>query len=158
MGTSDNPAGAIYGTIVVLAAIAGGGAARGVPLGTILAGAVASGLVFWIAHVYTDVIATRVAGSGLALLGDVRHAMRAQSAILEAVFVPGAVLLLGVVGVLKDETAVNLALAAGLVDLFAWGVAHGRAAGLPRHQIVLVGLTDLSLGVVIVALKLLLQH
>src|SRR3954468_21183550 len=158
MGKSDNPAGAIYGTIVVLAAIAGGGAAHGVPLGTILGGAIASGLVFWIAHVYTDVIAARVAGGGAALLVDVRQATREQRAILEAVFFPGAMLLLGVVGVLRRETAINLALIAGLVDLFVWGVAHGRAAGLPRHQVVLVGLTDLALGVVIVALKLLLQH
>jgi hypothetical protein len=158
MRKSDNPAGAIYGTIVVLAAIAGGGAARGIPLGTILGGAIASGLVFWLAHVYTEVIAARV-GPGTAPLGaDIRHAMREHSPILEAVFFPGAVLLLGVIGVLERETAINLALAAGLVDLFAWGVAQGRANGLPNHQVVMVGVVDLMLGVVIVGLKLLLQH
>src|SRR3954454_13568394 len=158
MGTSDNPAGAIYGTIVVLAAIVAGGAARGATLRTILIEAVGSGAVFWLAHVYTDVIATRVQGSGAALLTDVRGAMREQSAILEAVLLPGLALLLGVIGVLDRDTAINVALAVGLLDLFVWGIAHGRAAGLPRHQIVLVGLTDLAFGLAIVVLKLLLAH
>ena len=158
MGASDNPAGAIYGTIVVMAAIAGGGVARGVPSGTILGGAIASGIVFWLAHVYTDVIAARVEGSAVSLPADIRQAMRAQSPILEAVFLPGAALLLGVTRVLEHDAAVRLAMVLGLIDLFAWGIAHGRAAGLPRHQVLLVGLTDMSFGVVIVVLELLLHH
>src|SRR4051812_21283421 len=151
-----NPAGAIYGTIVVLAAI--GGTAEGTSEAQILTLMLASVVVFWLAHVYCDVIAGRVAGAHDPFGAAVRAAARHERPIIEAATLPAIAIVLGIVGVFERDTAIRVALFAGLLTLFGWGIAHGRAAGLSRPMTFLAAMADAGFGAIIVVLELLLHH
>ncbi len=50
----DNPAGVIYGTVITASLIAG---QSDEPIGVIIASVVVTLVVFWLAHVYADVLA-----------------------------------------------------------------------------------------------------
>ena len=64
-------------------------------------------------------------------------------------------LLLGVMGVVKTETAVYIAIGAGVVELFGYGIAAGRKLQLSTRRHDRVGVVNGTLGLMIVLLKVL---
>jgi hypothetical protein len=146
-------AGAIYGTILVLAVIAALSEDDETSTGAIMLAVLATSLVFWLAHVYADVLAERAAGVTGTIRQLVRSAARREWPLIEAALAPCAPLLLGVAGVFSHNTAVTLALIVGLVDLFAWGYTGGRAWHESRLAALLSALVAVALGTVMVLLK-----
>jgi hypothetical protein len=98
-------------------------------------------LVLWIAHVYAHGLEESIqAGRRLQWHEFVRVAHREWSIALAAV-PPGIFLLLGILGVFKESTAIWLALIAGLVVLAAQGVRYAMLERLtPLASIFSVGL------------------
>ena len=87
-------------------------------------------LVFWAAHVWSEVVGERI-----------RKAFRPREMLLiarrewplvEAAVLPSILLGLAWVGAWSRETGARLALAAALVQVLAWGFAAGRRAGGSR--------------------------
>jgi hypothetical protein len=66
-------------------------------------------------------------------------------------------LLLGAVGLLREQLAVNLALANGVAQLLIWGIVVARRLGWSWFASILAGAVDASSGVVIIVLKALLH-
>jgi hypothetical protein len=152
-----NPAGAIYGTILLLAVIAPLAGEKEIGIGHVFAATVGTAVVFFLAHLYAELLDRRMQPEHVAFGAELRSAVRNEAPILEAATLPSLALLLAIVGLVGRNAAINVALAVGLVELFAWGLAHGRALGVARPLVLLTALVDLGFGAVIVVLKVLLH-
>jgi hypothetical protein len=151
-----NPARAIYGTILVMAVITALSHDDSVKSAELIAGVLATTFVFWIAHVYAEVLGQRVEGeAGRFSFGNVAVAARGEWPLVEASLLPVLALLLGVVGVVETNTAVGIAIGAGVVELFGYGIAAGRRLRLSLRATIAVALVNGALGLVIVLLKVL---
>jgi hypothetical protein len=161
-GTAAESAGArgasaaIYGTIVVSAVIAALSEDPAAGPGEIASAALLTVVVFWLAHVYADLVGERAATddrtrwhSPLALLAQ-------EGPMVEAALVPMIPLLLGMLGALHRTAAIRGGLAVGVAELSLWGYLAGRhlGPGLPR----LAGALFIALLGVGVALLKLLVH
>jgi hypothetical protein len=150
----SRPAGAIYGTIVVLAVIAGVSEDTEAGAASVLGAVLVTALALWIAHVYAESLASRLADAKATWREIVRRAIVQEWPLAEAALVPAAPLLLGAVGVLSRESAIDVAIALALADLFTWGAAVGRASNQAPRRAALSGLLNVALGGIVVGLKL----
>lgn len=123
--SASDASGAIYGTIAASAVIAA--TARHQPPGRVLALTVATLAIFWLAHVYAEVLSHHLRGATRAHRDMVAAAMVKERPMLGAPALLLLLLLLGVVGLLDEHIAVNLALWAGVAQLAGW-VSPTRAA------------------------------
>ena len=151
-----NPARAIYGTILVMAVITALSHDDDVGSGELIVGVLATTFVFWIAHVYAEVLGTRLeGGSGVPTMANIATAARGEWPLVEASLLPVLCLLLGVVGIVKTETAVYIAIGAGVVELFGYGIAAGRKLRMSIGATIVVGAVNGAMGLLVVLLKVL---
>jgi hypothetical protein len=157
----DSPeliAGTVYGTIVVMGAIAAGaqgGATHSGKLAGIVAGTV---IVLWIAHVYSHSLAETISRGRRLDRAEFASVARRELAMPLAAVAPVASLLLGALGILRESTAGWLAMGFGLATLAVAGV---RYAGVEKLGLLATGVTialNLALGLLIVGLKAGLAH
>jgi hypothetical protein len=151
-------AGFIYGTIVVLSVIVGGAKAYKHDAGRIAVLVAVTSVVFWLAHVYAHSVGESLARSEHLSLEELRHVARREGSIIEAAVPPLVALLLGALGVLSSQTSIWLAFGLGLAVLVAEGLHFARAERLGVLATCAVVAANLSLGALIVALKLLVSH
>ena len=146
--------GFIYGTIVVLAVVVAG--ARAYPHGAgHVAGLVAvTSVALWLAHVYAHGLAHSVGRDQHLSFAELRH----EGSIVEAALPPLAALVLGSVGVISARTAVWAAIGLGLGVLAAQGVTVARVERLGRLGTLGVVAANVSFGVLLVGLKLVVTH
>jgi hypothetical protein len=114
-------------------------------------------LVLWIAHVYAHTLSETLAEghTGLGLLGSIA---RREVGIVLAAVLPFASLGLGAIGVMRESTAVWVALAIGLATLGAEGVRYARLGGLGRAGTLAAVCLNVTLGLCVVTLKVLVAH
>lgn len=158
IGTRERIAGAVYGTIVVLAALTASAAAYEDDLWRLEAIVAASVLILWVAHVYAHGLGDSLTlGRRLTLteLGDI--AGRELSIALAAVL-PLAIITLGAFGLFQGSTAVWLAFSIGVATLGVQGVRYARLEGLTRTGTLISIAVNVGLGLTIVAVKVLLTH
>jgi hypothetical protein len=152
--THPDYANAIYGSLLVTSLVAVQW--RHEPsTEAIAASLVVSVVVFWLAHVWSEIVNRRVRGpiSGR----DAAGLAVEEFPMLEAAIVPAIVLALSRFGLAAD-TAIALALVVCIAQLFVWGLIVGRAAHSSRLIALRVAIIDSLLGVAIVALKVLVIH
>jgi hypothetical protein len=157
LGTRDGIAGAVYGTIVVLASLIAGASAYEDDLWR-LEGIVASSvLVLWIAHMYAHGLSDSVE-LGRRLTGGERRAVahRELSIALAAVLPLGAVTL-GAVGVLGENAALWVAFWIGIATLAVQGVRYARLEGFGLPGTLLAVGVNVALALLLVAVKVLLS-
>jgi hypothetical protein len=148
--------GGLYGTVVVLGVITALTHGYGNnDVGVVLGAVVVTTLVFWVVHLYADTLAARVSDPRRRWRDLAVEHGRHDLPIIEAAIPPAIPLLLGLAGALSPETAIWAAIVLGLIDLFGWGVLLGRALGYGRSRTVVIGLLNVALGAVMVALKVL---
>jgi hypothetical protein len=151
-----NPARAIYGTILVMAVITALSHDDSVTSAQLVAGVLATTFVFWIAHVYAEVLGQRMeTQGGRPTFANLAVAARGEWPLVEASLLPVLCLLVGVIGVVKTDTAVAIAIGVGVIELFGYGIAAGRRLQLSRGGIIVVGVVNGALGLLIVLLKVL---
>jgi hypothetical protein len=148
-------AGAIYGTIATMAVIAG--AARGSSHGRVLALAVGTVAVFWLAHVYAHALAHHLRGARRLDWPAITAAMAEERTMLEAPAVMFLLLALGGIHLLDTHLAVRLALWVGVAQLVAWGVAYARGQRWGWSTSVTAGVVNGAFGLVIVVLEVLIH-
>jgi hypothetical protein len=154
----DRLAGFTYGTIIVLSVLVAGARAFPDDAAQIAAVVVVTSVVFWLAHVYAHGLAHSVAHDEHLSVADLRRIARREGSIVEAAVPPLAALLLGAFGAVSTKAAVWIAFGLGLGVLAAQGVVFARVERLRWPAALLVVAANLSLGVVLVGLKLLVTH
>lgn len=150
--------GFIYGTIIVLGVVVAGSKAYPDDSGSIAALVVVTSIVFWLAHVYAHGLAYSVADDQHLSFAALRTVARREGSIVEAALPPAAALTLGALGVISTQAAVWAALALGLIVLAAQGIAVARIERLGWLGTVGIVAANLTLGLVLVGLKLLVSH
>lgn len=148
-----NYAGAIYGTILSMAVIST--ASKDPTLGPVaIAGwAAATGIVFWIAHVYASFVAAGFARpdeAGRLLV----QTMKTEWPLVQGSLVPAAAMLLAPLGFVGTESATYVAVGVGVLVLFLAGVAIGTREGLSWPRRLTIATINASIGVLIVLLKI----
>ncbi len=156
--TGERIAGLVYGTIVVMGVIAASSEGLESDPARIAALVMATSVVFWLAHVYAHALELSVS-SGERLTGaGIKEVAVHEASILSAAVLPTAALLLGAFDLVGDRAAIWLALAAGTTALAAQGLAYARIERLSRLGTAMLLITNLALGLAIVALKAFVSH
>jgi hypothetical protein len=156
--TGERLAGFIYGTIVALAVVVAGARAYPDDAGHIAALVGLTALALWVAHVYAHSLGHSVAHDERVTFAELRHIARREGSIVEAAVPPVAALLLGAFGAVSTSVAVWTAFGLGLAVLAAQGVRFARMERLGWLATLLIVAANLSLGVLLIAVKLLLTH
>ncbi len=147
-----NYSAAIYGSILVTALVAtldeehADAQAMSIAL-------LSTTIVFWLAHVWADVVGERIETGKSFTVGRCKLMARRQWPMIEAAAAPVAALVLAWAGVLALDVAVWLALVIGIVQLGAWGMVVGFRSSSAWPLAVASGLVNATFGLVIVALK-----
>jgi hypothetical protein len=145
----------IYGTVLAIALIAAYSAEEDLDPALIAAALIVTLGVFWLAHSQAELLAVRYAvGHSLTRKEAFEHLGHGWP-MVQAGFPPAAALLLATIGLVSDDTSVDLALGVGVAELGAWGVAVGVKERLGLLQTVGVTAVNVSLGLAVVILKLL---
>jgi DMSO reductase anchor subunit len=157
-GSRETIAGTVYGTIVVMGAIAAGSHAPGVRPSQLAAIVTGTVLVLWIAHVYSHALGETIKLDRRLDWAELASVARREFAIPLAAVMPVTMLVLGALDVLRESRAVWLAMIFGVVTLVVDGFRYARADRLSRlGTLVTVGI-NLGLGLLIVGLKAGLGH
>lgn len=151
-------AGYTYGSILVLSVLVAGAKAFPGEAGHIAALVGATAVVFWLAHVYAHGLGHSVAHDRRLTLDELRHIARREAAIVEAAVLPVAALLLGAFGVLATGTAVWVAFGCGIGILVTQGLRYARVERLDVVATIVVIAVNISLGFLLIALKLFVTH
>jgi len=149
--------GAIYGTILVTALVAGLSEDPDYTSRDILESVLVTAAVFWLAHVYARVLGERVGGDERGARALTRAAMVEEWPLLQAAALPCAALLLAVAGLFSRNTGVNLAIGLGVPSLFVFGFLCARRLHRPVMGALLTGGINALAGLVIIVLKLLID-
>ena len=151
-------AGAIYGSLLAASVVAGTSPGQEpAPVVQLIVLLLATGVVFWLAHVYAAVLGEQSA-DGLLSLKKYRAAARREWPIVQAAVPPAAAAGVGALLGLSDAGAAWLALAVAVGSQLGWALYVAAKAGATRRGMAVSGLVYLVLGLVIVALKALLSH
>jgi hypothetical protein len=150
--------GFIYGTIVALAVVVAGARAYPHDAGHIAALVAVTAVALWLAHVYAHAVGHSVARDQHLSLAELRYIARREGSILEAAVPPVAALVLGAVGVLSTQVAVWAAFGLGLLVLAAQGITVARVERLGWLGTLTIVAANVSLGVLLVGLKLVVTH
>jgi hypothetical protein len=154
---SPNLVGAIYGTIVATAIVAGLGERPSVSPSRALWILLASGVFFWAAHAYATLLAARIQEHRRTRRADVRAALSRDWPLFQASIPLAAPLVLGWLGIVGDRLALALATAVGIVTLIALGVGFARREGYGLAGIVAAASINAAVGLFIIGLKVVLR-
>jgi hypothetical protein len=148
-----NYAGAIYGTILSMAVIST--ASKTDDAGPILiAGwAAATALVFFLAHVYADIVAAGFSRPSQAT-ELAKAAARKQWPLVQGSLIPAAAMFLAPLGIVSEDHATYVAVYVGVAVLFLAGLAIGSREQLGWARMLTIGTVNALIGLLIVGLKI----
>jgi hypothetical protein len=157
-GIRGGIAGTVYGTIVVMAVVAAGSRGDDTNPWRLGAFVTATVLVLWAAHVYAHALSDSLAAGRRAGWVDLRRLARREASIPLAAVAPVGALALGALGVIREQSAIRLALGIGVATLAVQGVRYARVERLGRAATLVAVTINVTLGLVIVALEVALAH
>lgn len=151
----------VYGLILVSGLVATASSADA-PAFRVLLFVVVTVVVFWLAHVYSGVVAdygkTGADGAPMRLSAIVRESVQDARGMLFATVFPAGALLLGAVGLVPDTLASWLALWTCVAALACLGYLAYRRLGARLHVRILGALATASFGVFIIIAKAIVTH
>jgi small-conductance mechanosensitive channel len=156
-GPSRNPASAVYGTVLAGSLIAAEGARDSVDIPRLLGTVLVTQLVFWLAHVYADLVGQRVRSGRRPHWPDVRALLREEWSLVAASY--GPLLAVGIAYVLGygASSAVLAGLWATTAVLVLWAVLAGRRGRMRGAELALYVVLSGAFGCALVLLKALLH-
>ena len=157
-GIGQGIAGTVYGTIVVMAVVAAGSRGNDTDPWRLAVLVASTVLVLWVAHVYAHALSESVAEKRRLGWIDVRRLARRESTIPLAAVAPVGALVLGTLDLIRELSAIRLALVIGVATLAVQGVRYARVERLGRTGTMAIVTANLALGFVIVALEVALAH
>jgi hypothetical protein len=150
--------GAIYGSLLAASVVAGTSPGRKpAPPAELIVLLLATGIVFWLAHVYAQLGGDRLAGAFLSL-NEVRVAAAREWPIAQAAVPPALAAGIGAGLGLSDSGAAWLALLVAVAGQLGWALYAAARAGATRRIMIASGAVNLVLGLLIVLLKAALSH
>jgi len=111
-------------------------------------------LVFWLAHIYAAVVASRAAETPLVLRTAVARGIRHTYGMLVAMLIPALLLSLAVIGLVEEYTAYYLALGSGVVMLALIGYANAARNRSPWYWRLGGVLATTGLGLLVIVLSI----
>lgn len=152
----ENLSASVYGTILVSSVIVGL-AGTDLTAGAMMAALAVTALVFALAHAWSEALARSADDREALAVGHVLHGIRREWPMVEAVIPALVAIGLAALGVYSENTGLWIAIIANTVLLFAWGaILRHRAAG-SALEFIGAGLTTATLGLALVALKVLIH-
>ncbi|MFI0405551.1 hypothetical protein [Actinomadura sp. 3N508] len=150
--------GAVYGSLLAASVVVGASPRHDpAPATTVIALLLATGLVFWLAHVYAGLAGDRRDGRRLDRPG-IRSAGRREWPLAQAAVPPAAAAACcGLIG-LSNATASWAALLVALGGQVGWAVVADARSHATGRLIVMSAVVNLLLGMLIVAIKATLTH
>ncbi|MFF4836901.1 hypothetical protein [Streptomyces sp. NPDC001315] len=149
--------GGVYGSLLAASVVAGAGTLGPLPRLELTLLLLATGVVFWITHVYAQLFGARLARQPLDR-GTVLHVCQEEWPIVKAAVPPAVAVAVSPLLGLDLPGTVWLALAVAVAGQVAWSMAaalHARASwGLAAST----GAVNLVIGLLIVVLKVALTH
>jgi hypothetical protein len=152
----ENPAGVVYGVIVIGALLAAeSGRHEGYP-DTIASAAIAAGL-YWLAHAYAGVLGRRLVSGGRLTAGALARALAHDWALVRGAAIPLLVLVIAWVLGAQPEGAVTAALWCTIASLVIFELIAGlRTRATPAELVLEVGV-GIAMGTAILVLKIILH-
>ncbi len=120
----------VYGQVIVTATVAALALDDSLSARDILIFTVATMFVFWLAHVYAELVSAHVVAGSRLSRERLTGVFRSEWPIMQAAGPPSLALALAALGVYPTDTGVTVALISGVVLLAGWGWLIGRRAGL----------------------------
>ena len=148
-----NVARAIYGQILVTSLVGALSEDSEIEAGYILVSVVTTMLVFWLAHVYAEAMSRGLDARRHLEWAEIRGLAASEWPLVQAAIPTAIVLALGAIGALSTEAAVDIAIAVGVVALFTWGLAIGRASGSSWAATLIGAAISACFGLAVVGLK-----
>ena len=153
---ADVLSGALYGQVVTAAttaALAGDDQLAAASIASLTM------IVFWVAHVYAELISYGVVradepSTSRQRIGKLLTTMAHEWPIAQAAFPTAVALLLAAAGLYERRTGVVVALVLSMLALAGWGLAIGRRGGRSWAGSLLVALGSGAIGAVIVLAEL----
>jgi hypothetical protein len=150
--------GAIYGSLLAASVVAGTSPGRTPPQPVeLIVVLLATGIVFWLAHVFAQLGGDRLAGS-FQSWNEVRVAAAREWPIVQAAVPPALAAGIGALLGLSDSGAAWLALLVAVAGQLAWALYAAARAGATRRVMIASGAVNLVLGLLIVLLKVAVSH
>jgi hypothetical protein len=149
--------GTVYGTILALATLTAGAAAGQHPKQLLFLVATTSGAI-WVAHVYSHGLGESIERGHRLDRAEFSSIAGHELPILLAAAAPTATLVLGAVGIVEESTDIVIAFGVGLAALAIQGLRYARIERLGRLGMIAIVAANVSLGLVVVALKVVVNH
>ena len=115
-------------------------------------------VVFWLAHVYAHSLGHVLAQDRHLSVAELRRIARHEAAIVEAALPPLAAMLLAAFGLISTRASIWIAYGLGLAVLVTTGLVFARVERLGWLGTLMVVALNLTLGLILVALKLAVTH
>jgi hypothetical protein len=156
-GAEGAVASTVYGTVVVMATMTATFAIEKRPweLAVVVFSTVS---VLWAAHLYAHGLGESLARRRRLGIDDVKEIAHRESGMVLAAVIPCFILVLGAVHIVRENRAVTLALAAGLVTLAVQGVRYARVERFGPLATVVAVTANVALGLLVVILKITVEH
>ncbi len=151
--TSGSVTEGIYGLILATAMITVAREYESENAGRIALTVLVTAVVFWLAHVYSRVLAWSMERERMLSRAEVGEILRHDWPLVAVALPLVGVLLLGAVDILRDQTAVLLALLLALAELAVSGAWAARASGAGVGGTALSAVVAVALGTAVVLLK-----
>ncbi|OLZ61254.1 hypothetical protein AVW11_24745 [Streptomyces amritsarensis] len=148
--------GAVYGSLLAASVVVGAGTLGSFPRLQLIALLLGTGVVFWASHVFARLFGARMV-SRLSWT-TVRRTAREERPIIEAAVPPAAAAAVAPLLGLGPQGIAWLALLVALAGQIGWATLAARRAGASRRLMLVAGAINLFLGLLIVLLKVGLQH
>lgn len=114
-------------------------------------------VVYWLAHVYAEVVGERIRTRTRPRPRAVRHLLDEEWPMVAVSFGPLAVIVLCTVSGVSAATSVNAGLWATMALLAGWALLAGYRSRLGRVEMLLYVAVSLLLGLALIAIKSLLH-
>ncbi|MFD0689072.1 hypothetical protein [Actinomadura fibrosa] len=151
-------AGAVYGSLLAASVVVGASPRHDPsPAGALAGLLLATGCVFWLAHLYASLAGDRQRNVRLSWM-EVRSVGRREWPLAQAAVPPAAAAACCLVLGLSDAAASWTALLVALGGQVGWAVVAGTRSDAAAYLIVTSAVVNLLLGLLIVALKVALGH
>jgi hypothetical protein len=141
----------IYGTVVVAAVLAAGGAS--LSTAALAVGVLVTLLVYWAAEQYAELLGEQAEHGHLPTWRRIRSGLSSTWSMVTSAYLPVLALLLARLIHVSPPAAANVALVVALALLILHGVAAGRAAKLHGMQLAVVTAVAAVLGATMILLK-----
>jgi hypothetical protein len=155
---AEGMAESIYGTLLVMTVVVGVAVSPHAGLLKGAAAVVLTALVFWLAHVYAHALQRRYELRRRLRSDELRRLAGGQWPLVTSGLPPAAALVVCAVLDVKTATGFWVALWVGVGSLFLWGVRWTRQEGGSVPAMVAAGSINVLFGLLVVVLKLLVQH